>query len=287
MLRANGISVRIGSRWLIRNITLSVEPGNFVAVVGPNGAGKSTLLRALSGEIAVTEGAVEMNGQPLAQISLRDRARVRAVLPQHSALNFPFRSIDVVAMGRDPALGCGAQHDRTIVTEALAAADAAHLAERDFTTLSGGEQQRVHLARVLAQIWEPAGTCPRYLLLDEPTSALDLAHQHHCLGVAQRFAWEQGIGVLAILHDLNLAACYADQIVMLADSFVLARGTPREVILPHRIREAFGIEVAVLDHPLLNDRPLVVTAKPVPATRPEVPQTTTVTFRSPSPAFAP
>ena len=259
MLRADAISVRIDSRWILYKLSLSVPPGRVVAVVGPNGAGKSTLMRALSGEIALDDGCVTMNNLPLNAITLRERAQVRAVLPQDSSLSFPFRAAEVVMMGRGPTQGAGVRQDWRIVIEALAAADAAHLAERDYTTLSGGERQRVQLARVLAQIWEPQAGRPRYLLLDEPTSALDLAHQHHCLGVAHRLASEQGVGVLAILHDLNLAACYADEIVILSEGCLIARGAPHEVLEASRIEETFGIKVAVLDHPLLVNRPLIVT----------------------------
>lgn len=262
MLACTEMSVRIGAKSVLRQVSLAVEPGTVLAVVGPNGAGKSTLLKTLSGEIEPDQGEVRMNGRLLSDMAPLERARLRAVLPQDSSLGFSFLVDEVVAMGRDPHRGAGRARDRKVVEAALEATDALHLLGREYTTLSGGERQRVHFARVLAQVWEPIGHETRYLLLDEPTSALDLAHQHHGLATARRMAHEQGIGVFAILHDLNLASCYADQVALLKCGQLVSVGPPSEVLTRWHIRETFGIPVTVLDHPVLSRRPLIVAIDP-------------------------
>jgi iron complex transport system ATP-binding protein len=228
-----------------------------LAVVGPNGAGKSTLRKILCGDLKPSGGEVFMKGRALADWSLTERAQVRAVLPQDSSLNFPFTVLEVVLMGRAPHLkGAEGKHDYEVARAALDAVEVRHLEERIYPTLSGGERQRVQLARVLAQIWEPPAGGARYLLLDEPTSNLDLAHQHSTLKIARRFARE-GVGVLIILHDLNLAAQYADRILMLRQGSVAALGSPIEVLTPEAIYETFGMPVVITKHPLL-ECPLII-----------------------------
>ena len=255
MLRAMRLGYSAGGRDLVRELSMAVVPGEFVAVLGPNGAGKTTLLKLLAGEIEPHRGAVELNGKAMTTWRHAERARMRAVLPQESRLAFAFTALEVALFGRYPhRAGALTRQDRAIAHAALAATDCAHLLARDFTTLSGGEKARVQLARVLAQLWEPcaigARRLPRCLLLDEPTAALDLAHQHATLATARRFAREQGdIAVVAVLHDLNLAAQYADRLVMLQEGSVAAAGTPHEVLNAATIERVFGLAVRVLRHP--------------------------------------
>ncbi|MEO0561494.1 MAG: heme ABC transporter ATP-binding protein [Chloroflexota bacterium] len=259
-IRVDHLTVRIGNTSLIENVSFTIVPGEILAVVGPNGAGKSTALKALAGEISPSSGDVIVQGQPLGVWRSRDLARVRAVLPQRSDLSFGFAAGEVVLMGRTPHLSGGeTRHDHQIAYDAMCLTRTEHFADRVYTTLSGGERQRVQLARVLAQIWEGEGT--RYLLLDEPTNNLDLSHQHSTLSIARRFA-ERGVGVLAILHDLNLAAQYADRIVILKGGRVLAEGTPHEALTSTLIKTTYDISVLVQPHPRL-DCPLVV---PLPQT---------------------
>ena len=256
MIEARAIGFAVGAKALLADVSLTLSAGELVAIVGPNGAGKSTLRRVLCGDAAPTAGEVWMDERPLGAWSLVERARARAVLPQDSTLNFPFTAFEVVLMGRTPHVrGAESARDYEIARAALVATEADHLTERLYPTLSGGERQRVQLARVLAQIWEPAAGA-RYLLLDEPTSNLDLAHQHSTLAVARRFA-RAGVGVLVILHDLNLAAQYADRIVMLKDGRVRAAGAPDAVLTAAVIRATFAVPVLVTRHPVL-DCPLVV-----------------------------
>lgn len=259
-IEARSLTVSIAGKTLLDAVSLAVQPGEVLAVLGANGAGKTTLLRALSGEIKSAPGAVWMGGRPLAAWKLAERARVRAVLPQNSTLSFSFSALEIVLMGRAPHVrGIETAVDYTIAQEALALVDALHLAGQSYVTLSGGERQRVQLARVLAQIWTPPpGGGARYMLIDEPTNNLDLAHQHRTLEIAQDFA-RAGTAVLAILHDLNLAAQYADRVAILKQGRILAEGTPRAVLTPDIIQAGFNMPVTVIPHPHL-DVPLVVPA---------------------------
>ncbi|MCQ3978193.1 MAG: heme ABC transporter ATP-binding protein [Anaerolineae bacterium] len=251
------VSFKIGVKTLLQNISLAIEPGQVVAVVGPNGAGKSTLLKILSGDLPPSAGKVLLQGKPLAGWPLPERARMRAVLPQQSRLQFPFTALEVVLMGRMPhTSGRESRRDYEIAWAALAAADVSHLAGRLYPTLSGGEQQRVQLARVLAQIWEVPPQGQRYLLLDEPTTSLDLRHQGNTLKIVCDFA-HNGVGVLAILHDLNLAAQYADRIMLLREGRSIALGVPGEVLTPALIQAVFDLPVVTLSHPQ-HECPLIV-----------------------------
>ena len=253
MLAAQGLSVRRGRTSVLHDVDLRLQPGEVFGVLGPNGAGKSTLLGALSGELEPSAGSVFLHGQPLAAWRGPERARCLAVLPQRSTLDFGFRVEEVVALGRLPH-ACGRDADREIVAAALAAADAAHLAGRNYLHLSGGERQRVHLARVLAQLWP--GRAGQVLLLDEPTAMLDPLHQLSILDVIRRFA-EQGAAVLVILHDLNLAARYCDRLLLLADGRVRVSGTPEQVLRAEPLRAVFGLDVLVQQHPE-RGHPLII-----------------------------
>jgi iron complex transport system ATP-binding protein len=249
LLEARSASLRV-----VKRISLTLRPGEFIAVLGPNGAGKSTLLKLLSGEWRPVAGQIFLRDVPLASWKPRDRARTIAVLPQSSSLNSPFTALEIVCLGRTPH--AASLSDETIAREALAAVEAAGLADRLYTKLSGGEQQRVQLARVLAQIWESPPHGERYLLLDEPTANLDLTHQHSALQLAHRMTSE-GVGVFVVMHDLNLAARHADRILLLKEGEILAAGAPGEVLTPDLIQAAFSHSAAVISHPRLRI-PLIV-----------------------------
>jgi iron complex transport system ATP-binding protein len=254
-LQGRHISVRIGTKTLVDDLSLEVRPGEVVALVGANGAGKTTLLRTLAGELAPTSGDVLMEDRLLRRWNAREAARKRAVLPQVSTLNFPFTVFEIVLIGRSPHLkGREAAADYHIAREAMQATDTAHLADRSYTTLSGGERQRVQFARVLAQIWEDHGV--RYLLIDEPTNNLDLAHQHTLMAVSRQMAG-RGVGVLAVLHDLNLAAQYVDRVVVMRAGQAIAEGDVWRALTPDIIHTAFGLRAAVMPHPTM-DCPLIV-----------------------------
>jgi iron complex transport system ATP-binding protein len=261
-LAAEELSVRVGGTELLHGVSLAVTRGEVLAVVGPNGAGKSTLLRSLAGDLGPSSGRVTMLRRPLKAWTLQERARCRAVLDQDTTLAFPYLVDEVVLMGRMPHHGGReSASDRAIVAEVLATVGCGQLADRTYSTLSGGERQRVQLARVLAQIWAPGAdggdaVAPRFLLLDEPTSNLDLAYQHAALATVRAVS-RLGVGVLVVLHDLNLAAEYADRIALLKDGRVVGLGAPDEVLRPSLLEDVFDIPVLVVPHPSLP-RPLVV-----------------------------
>jgi iron complex transport system ATP-binding protein len=250
-LAAHAVTFRIGAKALLADASFALEPGQVCGVVGLNGAGKSTLLRCLTGELAPTSGAVELNGRPLREWGRRARAQRLAVLAQESQVDFPLTVLEIVLLGRAPHIRLReSKRDYAIATETLAAMDVAHLAEREYPSLSGGEKQRVQLARVLAQLWqeEEAGAEPRYLLLDEPTSSLDLIHQHRVMQIVLGIA-ARGVGILIILHDLNLASRYTRQLLVLKEGRILAQGATREILQPELVRDAFGVRAHLIPHP--------------------------------------
>ena len=253
LLAVEDLGVRRDGRVLLDRVSLEVAPGEFVAVVGPNGAGKSTLLRAITGEWA-SDGDVSFGGRRRGEWNREALARRLAVMTQQPQLNFAFSVREVVELGRLPHRGAGAQADRKVVDAVLAALDLEGFADRSYLRLSGGERQRVQFARVAAQIWEP--DAPALLLLDEPTSALDLAQQQSVLGLAQQMR-ARGTAVVAVLHDLNLAARHADRIVLLKGGRLALSAAPQQALQPAVVREVFGVEVDTLVGPR-DGRPLVV-----------------------------
>lgn len=245
-LQARNITVERSGRRLLDSVSLSIGWGEIVVLIGPNGAGKSTLLKTLSGTLNPTSGTATVAGREMWQIAPAERARLIGVLPQESSLTLPFTALEVVNIGCE-AGGAQATEAEQIARQALAEADVEHLSDRIYTTLSGGERQRVHLARVLAQLWRSRNR-ERYFLFDEPTSSLDLAHQHRMLNVARACAAE-GAGVLVILHDLNLAAQYADRIALLHQGRLIAEGSPDQVLTPNVLDTAFDVTTCVFRHP--------------------------------------
>lgn len=241
MYEARGVSLSIRGKAILRPSDLTVTPGRVTVLVGPNGAGKSSLLKILAGEIQASGGSVRIGGTAIGAMPAAELARARAVLPQSGEVAFAFTVEEVVRIGMMPGLSGAAE--RAIVARALAAVDLADRADQSAPTLSGGELQRAQLARVLAQLWS-AGRPGAYLLLDEPTASLDLAHQMLVLKLAREHAAAGG-GVLAILHDLNLAAMAADTIVVLDHGRVVATGAPAEVITRDMLASVYGVALAV------------------------------------------
>ncbi len=254
MIEAQHITVRAGTRQLLSDVSVAVRPGRLTVIIGPNGAGKSTLMKTVTGEIRPAAGQVRLDGEVIQRIGAGRLAERRAVLPQASSLSFPFTVHEVVRLGvsrlRDPA----AVRER--VAAALGRVDLGGFGARFFQELSGGEQQRVHLARVLCQVWQPVEDgMPNYLFLDEPTASLDLRHQILILDEARRFA-RAGGGVVAILHDLNLAALYGDHLVVIAKGSVAAEGPSQQVLTDAMLRSVFGVSLRVGSAP--TDRPFVL-----------------------------
>lgn len=242
VVEARGVTVRYGARAVLDHVDLTVHAGELVALVGPNGAGKSTLLAALSGDLRSDEGHVLLDGRDLRTWSLGDLSRRRAVLLQEQRVSFPFRVEDVVRMGRAPWVGTPREDaDDAVVDRALREADVTALADRRFGTLSGGEKARTGFARALAQE-------PGLLLLDEPTAALDIRHQEAVLARARELA-DDGLCVVVVLHDLSLAAAWADRVVVLHDGRVRADGRPGDVLTADLLGEVYGHPVEVLIRP--------------------------------------
>jgi iron complex transport system ATP-binding protein len=268
MIAAEQLGFSVQKKTILDGVDLALEPGRVTAVLGPNGAGKSTLLKLLSGELSPSAGEVRWGDRPLRRVAPRDLATRRSVMPQASSLTFPFSAFEVVMLGRTPHIRRKeTARDVEAVWGALERANAAHLAERRYTTLSGGERQRVDFARAVAQIHGPGDHDDegRALMLDEPTSSLDLSNQHDLLRRASGLA-EQGVAVLVILHDLNLASTYADRIVVLAGGQVVAEGAPWAVLTPEIVRAAFGLSVVVTSNPC-GDCPLIVPDTRAPDSR--------------------
>lgn len=241
MFSARGIRVSIGGRAILKGIDFAAEAGQVTAIVGPNGSGKTTLLKAMTGEIGY-DGQVMLDGQDVAAMRGWELAARRAVLPQSSQVAFPFTVLEILRLGL--AAGLSAER-RDLPSAALARVGLAGFEGRSFQALSGGEQQRVQLARVLLQVWEPvADGAPRWLILDEPVSSLDIGHQLEVMQIARGFA-EWGGGVIAVMHDLNLTAMFADRVTMLHAGRILASGGARDVLRDEVLSEAYGCALRV------------------------------------------
>jgi iron complex transport system ATP-binding protein len=253
MLKIQNLSVSYASRPVLKNINLEVKKGETLAVLGPNGSGKSTLLRTISGILPATHGSIRLDGQLIGALRPAERARWISVVPQNASLPAAFTAWETVLLGRTPYinfLGQISGRDEAIARCALEKVDALPLAERCMGELSGGEQQRVLLARALAQ-------AAPILLLDEPTTYLDLQHQMSLLNLVRQLARDEELTVIIALHDLNLAARYSDRIVLLVDGQIKALGTAKQVLRPDVIGDAYRWPVRVIDHPFL-DTPLIL-----------------------------
>lgn len=260
-----------GCRLAVADVSLTLSAGRFIGLLGPNGSGKTTLLRLAAGLLQPQRGIVRLDGRPLGAVGRAGIARRLALLPQQPVVPEAFTGWDVVLAGRTPHFGNlrgPTRVDDSVVSRALTLVNAEYLADRRAGEMSGGEQQRLLLARALAQ--EPA-----VLLLDEPTSHLDLAHQLSLLDLALHLARNEGLALLGVFHDLNLAAEYCDEIAMMHDGCIVAYGPPREVLTPASIRAVFGVEASIVAHPR-SGRPVVLLppARPGSPNDPEMPRTT-------------
>ncbi|MGW1206542.1 heme ABC transporter ATP-binding protein [Streptomyces cyaneofuscatus] len=253
-VEAAGVSVRLGGRQVLDAVDIAAHAGEVVALVGPNGAGKSTLLAALAADLAPGGGEVLIGGRPATAWTAPELALRRSVLPQSAVLSFPFPVEDVVRMGRAPWAGTELEdEDDTAVAVAMAATEVTRFAARPFSELSGGERARVALARVLAQ------RAP-LMLLDEPTAALDLRHQELVLRICRERA-AAGDAVVVVLHDLGLAAAYADRVAVLHEGRIAVVGPPREIFDGELLGEVYRQPVEVFPHPRTG-APLVVPVRP-------------------------
>lgn len=253
-LSARGVSFAIKGQTLLDNVDIDVAAGSVTAVIGPNGAGKSTLLAVLAGDIRSSTGSVTIDGAPLDSFSTTELARRRSVLLQQTAVAFSYTVREIVTMGRAAWRHADvAEPDDLVVERALRQTDTVRFADRDVTTLSGGEQARAALARIIAQ------QAP-IVLLDEPTAALDIAHQESVLELAGSLAHAGG-AVAIVLHDLDAAATHADRIVILRDGRVAAAGTPSEVMTSEILSDVYGHPIDVVAHPVTGLPVVIPTRK--------------------------
>ncbi|WP_405719745.1 ABC transporter ATP-binding protein [Streptomyces sp. NBC_00046] len=237
----DALTVEIAGARLVADATLGAGEGQLVGLVGPNGSGKSTLLRCVYRALRPSSGTVRIGGEDLHAMSAREGARLLAALPQEAVAEFDFTVAEVVAMGRLPhqrSMGRATDEDRQACETALANVGAGHLAERGFLTLSGGEKQRVLIARALAQR-------PRLLVLDEPTNHLDIAQQLEVLALVRG----SGLTVLTALHDLNLAALHCDLLHVIDNGRIVASGAPHDVLTPELLADVFGVRAHRVPHP--------------------------------------
>lgn len=249
MLEARAVSFSYRADPVLKGISVSVSPGEFVGIMGPNGSGKTTLLRCMTNYLSPRSGAVIVDGKPVSHYSSREIAKIFAVVPQISSTDFPFSAYDIVMMGRIPhtanRLGGYSTEDVAKVRGAMVRTNTWKFAKRVFNSLSGGERQRVVIARAIAQE-------PQALLLDEPTIFLDISGQIEIMDLVKDINRKEHMTVVAVLHDVNLAARYCDRIVLLSHGAVEAIGPPAEVLTPETIHAVYGVEVAVRKDPLSN-----------------------------------
>ena len=253
MLKFSHVAAGYGDREILHDVTLSVEEGDFVGLIGSNGTGKSTLIICISGLLPLTKGEITICGREQSLLKSRERARLVAVVPQSYHVDYDFTVEDIVMMGRNPYLGFGKREDERdfeIVKNAMEATNTEIFRGRLYNELSGGERQRVILARAIAQQ-------PRVILLDEPTSALDIHHQIEVMELIARLNREEHMTVLAVLHDINMAARFCRRIVMLRDGTVTADGTPEEVVNRKNMEELYAMKLMVRENPLFHKPEIV------------------------------
>jgi iron complex transport system ATP-binding protein len=238
-LRVKGVSFGYGSVEALNNITFEVRDGELLSIIGPNGSGKSTLLRCIDKILKPKKGVIMVDERDILRMNLKESARTVGYVPQSAVNSFPFTVFDVVLMGRKPYISWGVgKRDIELVSEILEFLGLSSMAMRYFNELSGGERQKVLIARALAQE-------PELLLFDEPTSNLDIRHQLEVLEVVRNLKGEKGVSVIMAMHDLNLASRFSDRLIMLNSGRIFATGTPEEVLIAENIREVYGVEVEV------------------------------------------
>lgn len=256
LLVAHRLNFSLQDRILLQDIHLSLPQGKITMLIGPNGAGKSTLLRLLSGYLSATSGECYFQQKKIEAYSTIELAKYRAVMKQQSQLNFPFSVEEVIRMGGYHRRPQEVERDLLIVIQLT---DCEPLRQKNYRQLSGGEQQRVQLARVLLQLWGE-NMQGKLLFLDEPTSALDLHHQQHCLRLMRKLCEERGLTVCCVLHDLNLASLYGDYFVLLAKQQIQAKGVAQQILTDTLIRQWYQADIEIHPH-CLTAQPQVVFRK--------------------------
>ncbi|MFM7010077.1 MAG: heme ABC transporter ATP-binding protein [Betaproteobacteria bacterium] len=250
-IELEGIRLLRAARLALDDVSLTIAPGEVVGVLGENGAGKSTLIDAVAGEVALAAGQIMISGRDLSGLDVTEQARCRAVLPQKPSLSFDLTVTEVAEMGAYPFREASPSVVDEWVAQALGWADLTDLATRRYLTLSGGEQQRAQLARVLVQGLAIAahGEKP-FILLDEPAASLDARHQIELMRCLRLFATRYEAGVLVALHDINLGARWCDRLILLGDARVVSQGSPQVALTSETLKNTFGLDMMVMPHPL-------------------------------------
>lgn len=256
-LKVDGVSICLGNKIVIEQAGLSCQPGQFIALCGANGAGKSTLLKAIAGEIPYVSGSISINGDEVSTLNHAEMALRRAVMPQQVDITFNFTAFDIIAMG---LLFVKTQDEKNrIIQQVSHLFDLQGLLQQSYLQLSGGQQQRVQLGRVVAQILQENCDRQRYLFLDECSSAMDMAIVHQAFSALTTLT-DLGIGIIAVMHDLNIASLYADEIIMLKNRTTAFSGTPKEVINEQNILDVFDAKVQIISHPS-QQHPVVIQSR--------------------------
>lgn len=250
MIEVDKLNLSIGNAKVLQEIDIIIRPYKITSILGPNGAGKTSLLKCLSGARIPYTGSIKLNEHLLSDYSLIELAKQRAVLSQSNPVTFPFTTMEIVMMGRNPYLNeSNIKTDVEIAEYLLNQVDAYHFKDRLFPTLSGGEQQRVQLARVLAQIWEKKNTV---LFLDEPTSALDIRHQHQILQLSKKLVEEKSMTIICILHDLNLTKYYSDNAILMLNGKIHSSGNTNEVLSAKNLEYVYQLPKNIIERFHLN-----------------------------------
>jgi len=253
ILKIENLLIAYGDKVILENISFAVKEGEFLGIIGPNGTGKSTLIKAITELIDVKGGKITINGRDNREISKRDRAKLIAVVPQEFSIDFEFNVFDIVMMGRNPHMygkKKKGENDLDIVKEAMIMTNTWQLKDRLFNELSGGEKQRIIIARALAQQ-------TRIILLDEPTAHLDIHHQLEILELVRLLKDKRNLAIIAVLHDINMAARFSDRLILLNEGKVVVEGTPEEVIDEKYLRKVYKMEMLVRQNKVLSVKEIV------------------------------
>lgn len=253
ILKINDIECSYGAIKVLNGLSFSIGSGNFTGIIGPNGSGKSTLLKSLSRVLKPSRGTVLLDKKDLYKMETQEVAKKMAVVPQETAINFPFTVKDIVIMGRSPHLGRfqnEGEKDYAVARQAMTLTGTLHLEDRAITAISGGERQRVIIAKALTQE-------PEIILLDEPTSHLDINHQIEILGLLQQLNREKGLTIISVFHDLNLAAQYCDSLILMKKGAIFSVGEPSKTLTVDSIKEVYGANVLIRKHPV-SGKPSIV-----------------------------
>jgi iron complex transport system ATP-binding protein len=246
MLIANNLTYKIGNKTLLDDVSVSFEPGKLNLIIGPNGAGKSTLVKMLCNQVKAQTGSIIYGDKNVNDISIAELAKIRAVLSQNIELAFPLKVSEVVMMGRYPHFtGHPEAKDIVACEDAMRFFNVLDMAERNYMTLSGGEKQRVHFARVISQIWYPQKNNCRYLILDEPLTFLDVHYQFHFMNKLVELLQNNDMVVVGVVHDLNLTSRFADKIILLNHGKLLAAGNKDEVLSKDNIKQAYHLDPVI------------------------------------------